>query len=235
MGKRIMLVEDDDVIRENFSDILADEGFEVNAFGNQHDAIAYCSMILPDVVLLDIRLNDEREGGFQLCMELRRQFPRLPIIFFTSCNNEVDKISGLRLGADDYLTKDIGIDYLIVRIEALLRRIETLTNKRSKSDRDSPKDVVRGFLVIDQARLIAYWKGQPVDLTLTQFWIIQELARDSGQVKNYTQLMKTANICVEPNTITAHIKTIRDRFKSIDNEFNCIKTERGIGYRWVDV
>jgi two-component system, OmpR family, response regulator len=97
MGKRIVLVEDDDVIRENFSDILADEGFEVNAFGNQYDATAHCSMILPDVVLLDIRLNDEREGGFQLCMELRRQFPRLPIIFFTSCNNEVDKISGLRL------------------------------------------------------------------------------------------------------------------------------------------
>lgn len=97
--------------------------------------------------------------------------------------------------------------------------------------------MVRGSLLIDQSKLVAFWKGQPVDLSLTQLWMIKELASNSEQVeqvKSYSKLMRAANFVVEPNTITAHIKTIRDRFKAIDNDFNCIKTERGLGYRWVE-
>jgi two-component system OmpR family response regulator len=234
MRKRVMLVEDDVVIRDNYADILTEEGFEVSVFGNRCDAMAHFNEVSPDIALLDIGLDEEREGGFQLCGDLRHLSPKLPIIFLTSRSEEFDRISGLRLGADDYLTKDISIDYLTVRIEALLRRIETLTKNSHPSAADSVENVVRGSLLIDQSELVAFWKGQPVDLTLTQLWIIKELASDSGQVKSYSKLMRAANLVVEPNTITAHIKTIRDRFKAIDNNFNCIKTERGLGYRWVE-
>ena len=235
MLKKIVLVEDDDVIRENYAELLTDEGFEVKAFSNKKDAMACFRQGLPDIAILDISLDEEREGGFQLCMYLRQMSQILPILFLTSHGSEIDKISGFRLGADDYLTKDISIEYLIVRIEALLRRYETIKNldlaphptKISKNNQEE--------IHIDQERLLVYWKNQPLDLTLTQFWIVQELLTEPRQVRTYRQLMSAAKIYVEPNTITAHIKTIRSRFKAIDENFNCIRTERGAGYRWLDV
>jgi two-component system, OmpR family, response regulator len=234
MRKRIMLVEDDVVIRDNYSDILVEVGFDVDACGDRCEAMAHFSEVLPNLALLDIGLDGERDGGFQLCSDLRQLSPSLPIIFLTSRSDDFDRISGLRLGADDYLTKDISIDYLVVRIEALVRRIEALTKNGHPSNENPVQNMVRGSLQIDQKKLLAVWNNYPVDLTLTQLWIIKELASDPGQVKSYSHLMRAANIVVEPNTITAHIKTIRDRFKSIDDNFNCIKTERGLGYRWVD-
>lgn len=234
MGKRVMLVEDDVVIRDNYADILAEEGFEVHVFGNRRDAMAHFVKIPPDLALLDIGLEEEREGGFQLCADLRHLSPKLPIMFLTAHHEDFDRISALRLGADDYLTKDISLDYLVVRIEALLRRIDTLA-ANSYPPASEVEDLVRGSLQIDQSQLIAFWKGHPMDLTLTQLSIIKELACQPGQVKSYSKLMRAANLVVEPNTITAHIKTIRDRFRSVDNDFSCIKTERGTGYRWVEL
>lgn len=233
MRKRVMLVDDDVVIRDNYADILVAEGFEVHLFGNRRDAIAHFINASSDLALLDIGLEEEREGGFQLCAELRNLSPKLPIMFLTSHCEEFDRISALRLGADDYLTKDTSIDYLVVRIEALLRRIDTLTHHSHPSEPETPP-LVRGSLQIDRNKLIVFWKGRLVDLTLTQFWIIKELACHPGQVKSYSKLMRAANLVVEPNTINAHMKAIRDRFKAIDSDFNCIKTERGAGYRWVE-
>lgn len=234
--KRLALVEDDDVIRENYQEILTDEGFQVQAYASRREALTALKLDLPDLVLLDISLNEEREGGFRLCSELREMSPQLPIIFLTSHSNEVDRISGMRLGADDYLTKDITIDYLLVRIEALFRRIETLkTASDAVNQQSEPSNLwCQENLEIDADRLMAKWKGSMLDLTLTQFWILQEMATNPGIVKSYTVLMKAANVYVENNTITAHVKTIRDRFKSIDPDFNCIRTERGIGYRWLN-
>ncbi len=234
MLRKIALVEDDDVIRENYTELLSDEGFDVQAYSGQHDAMLGFKRELPDIAILDISLEADREGGFQLCMLLRQMSPVLPILFLTSHGSEIDKISGFRLGADDYLTKDISMEYLIVRIEALLRRYRTLTCLNSA--RETKKSYsVQGSLHIDQDRLLIFWKDQAVDLTLTQFWIVQELLTEPHQVKTYSQLMTAANIFVEPNTVTAHIKTIRSRFKAIDENFNCIKTERGAGYRWIDL
>ncbi len=236
--KEIVLVEDDDVIRENYTELLSDEGYQVNAYRNREDAMVYFNQGLPDIAILDIGLDQEREGGFQLCMYLRQKSPVLPILFLTSHGSEIDKISGFRLGADDYLTKDISIEYLIVRIEALLRRYQTLKNQNlattlSKDDKFNPVNQTK--LHIDSERLLVFWNKQAVELTLTQFWIVQELLTEPRQVKTYKQLMDAAKIYVEPNTITAHIKTIRSRFKTVDESFNCIKTERGNGYRWLDV
>lgn len=233
MQKHMLFVEDDAVIRDNYTELLSDEGFKVAAFADRHSAMQYAEESLPDLALLDISLHGERDAGYQMCSDLRRLSPRLPIIFLSSHDSELDKISGIRLGADDYLTKDISVDYLVIRIEALLRRFEALTANDPQHDAiDSQQK--RGCLLIDEAAQAIFWQQEKVELTLTQFWIAKTLAANPGQVRSTSQLMRAASIVVEPNTISAHIKTIRERFRTIDPDFNGIKTERGCGYRWVD-
>ncbi|WP_428354780.1 response regulator transcription factor [Methyloprofundus sp.] len=168
MLKEIVLVEDDDVIRENYSELLSDEGFNVKAYRNHEEAMAYFSQQLPDIAILDISLEEEREGGFQLCMYLRQLSPELPILFLTSHGSEVDKISGFRLGADDYLTKDISIEYLIVRIEALLRRYETLGKRNQQQVTVSDNQNSQKSIQIDEDRLLIFWQNQAIDLTLRE-------------------------------------------------------------------
>lgn len=228
MAKKIALVEDDPVIRQNYLELLAEEGFEVEGLADRRGALARFREVLPDLVLLDIGL-EEPDAGFQLCMELRRLSPVVPIIFLTAHDSETDKISGLRLGADDYITKDITIDYLLVRIEALFRRIEARAAGHAGN-----RLLVRGELTLDPDRLSLSWRRQPVELTLTQWWMVHELVREPGQAKSHAKLMRAANIVVEPNTITAHVRAIRSRFRSVDPGFDCIRTEYGHGYRWVE-
>ena len=235
MCTQIALVEDNDVIRENYSEIFIDEGYDVVAFSNQHDAINHFKTQLPDIAILDIGLNEERDAGYQLCSALRHLSQTVPIIFLTSRNEEYDRISGLRVGADDYITKDIGINYLIVRIEALFNRIQALTSTDSSENKSSGNPQVCGSWDFDCSRMVVFWKSELVDLTLTQYRILYEVASNTGEIKDYSKLMRAAKICVEPNTISAHIKTIRANIRSVDEDFNCIKTERGEGYRWVEI
>lgn len=232
---KIALVEDDEIIRNNYSEILTDEGFEVVVFSNRQEAMNAFKSALPDIAILDVGLQEERDGGFKLCSDLRRLAPKLPIIFLTSRDEEIDRISGLRLGADDYITKDSSINFLMVRIEALFHRIEVLTQSDAPPEQKIEQHHLDfGSLKLDKTLLKASWKHKPLDLSLTQFWILCELVTNPGEVKTSEKLMRAAHICVEPNTITAHIKTIRARFRDIDDEFDCIKTERSSGYRWLD-
>ncbi len=237
MNRQVALVEDDDVIRENYAEILADEGFNVVPLRDRDEALKHFQRELPDVAILDIGLNGDRDGGFRLCADLRRLSVTMPIIFLTSRDEEIDRISGIRVGADDYITKDIGINYLMVRIDALLHRIQSLTQfKKSDSEaEDADPTLICGSLEIDLVRLLAFWKSKPVDLSLIQLWIVKELASNVGEIKNYNKLMRAAHTCVEPNTISAHIKTIRDQFRSLEADWDCIKTERSAGYRWIEV
>lgn len=230
MQRRIAYVEDDTVILTNYTEILRDEGFEVVGYSDKDDAIAAFREELPDLALLDVSLHGERDAGFHVCSELRRLSGDLPIIFLTSHDGEIDKISGLRLGADDYITKDASIEYIIVRIEALFRRLEAV---RGAAIHASPPEVVLGELRIDEQFSRIYWKDVNPGLSLTHFWIVKDLCDNPGQVRSHRELMKACNIVVEANTITAHIIAIRKAFNAIDPEFSCIRTERGRGYRWV--
>ncbi|NOS72935.1 MAG: response regulator [Methyloglobulus sp.] len=234
MSIKIALVEDDEIIRNNYSEILADEGFEVVVFSNRQEAMNYFQTALPDIAILDVGLQEERDGGFKLCSDLRRLAPKLPIIFLTSRDDEIDRISGLRLGADDYITKDASINFIMVRIEALFHRIEVITQSQTPELKIEQNHSEFGLLRLDKKLLKAAWKNTPLDLSLTQFWILCELVTNPGEVKTCDKLMHAAHICVEPNTITAHIKMIRSRFRDIDSDFDCIKTERSAGYRWLD-
>ncbi|GAB5451643.1 MAG: proteobacterial dedicated sortase system response regulator [Halioglobus sp.] len=233
MQRKLAYVEDDDVIRRNYSEMLRDEGFDVTAYSNKEDAIDAFRRGLPDLALLDVSLHGERDAGYQVCTELRTLSNELPIIFLTSHDGEIDKVSGLRLGADDYITKDASIDYIIIRIEALFRRIDAVRGT-TRTPGTVPAASTQSSLEIDEVYSSASWKGTKVELPLTHFWILSALHSAPGQVKSHRELMQASNIVVEPNTITAHVKAIRDAFTAVDPEFQSIKTERGRGYRWVE-
>jgi len=225
----IALVEDEINIAENYRDALQRIGYRVSIFHNRQDALAAFTTALPDMAIIDVGLQDEYEGGFDLCRTLRQLSDTLPIIFLTARSSELDEISALRLGADDYLTKDVSIHQVLARVAALFRRIQALKKPPSADE----QILTRGSLRINVERIETYWQEQPVILTLTEFWIVHTLAKYPGQVKNRDQLMDAAHVVLDNNTITTHIKRIRKKFNLIDANFNAIKTAYGMGYRWV--
>lgn len=227
MPQRIAIVEDDPVIRANYADVLKKHGYAVDAYADRREALAACRSRLPDLVLLDIGLGDEVDGGFTLCRELRMLSGALPIIFLTARDSDFDTVSGLRMGADDYVTKDVSLPHLLARVSALFRRTELVRDPVQGED-----IVQRGPLTLDLNRFTVSWRGQNVDLTLTEFWMVHALAKFPGHVKNRDQLMSDAHIVVDDSTITSHIKRVRRKFSAVDPQFDCIDTVYGMGYRW---
>jgi two-component system, OmpR family, response regulator len=228
LSKRIAIVEDEAAIRENYAAAFRREGYSVDLYDARRPAMEAFDARLPDLVVIDVNLRDEVEGGFELCRDLRSKAAELPIIFLTARDSEFDAVSGLRLGADDYLTKDISIPHLMARVAALFRRLEAMQKPQEKSSR-----INRGDLELDVDRMTVRWKDQPVGLTLTEFWIVHSLARYPGHVRNRQQLMDAARAVLDDNTITSHVKRIRRKFMAIDPGFDAVETVYGMGYRWL--
>lgn len=224
--KRIAIVEDELAIRENYAAAFRREGYAVDCWGDRRSALEAFRARLPDLVIIDVNLADEVEGGFELCRELRSLSATVPILFLTARDSELDAISGLRLGADDYLTKDISLPHLLARVAALFRRLRAIGE-----DTDASL-VRRGDLEIDVERMSVRWRGETVALTLTEFWLVHALARYPGHVRNRQQLMDAANVVLDDNTITSHVKRIRRKFQALDPGFRAIDTVYGVGYRW---
>lgn len=227
MAKHIAIVEDEPVIAENYRDAFQQQGYRVSVYADRTSALSAFEATLPDLAVIDVGLGDDIEGGFELCRELRSRSKTLPIVFLTARESEFDKVSGLRLGADDYLTKDISLPHMLARIIALFRRIDALSLPEAIEEL-----IERGKLSLNKARMTVLWDNQPLDVTVTEFWIIRDLARYPGQVKTRQQLMDAASVVLDDNTITSHIKRIRKKFQQLDPEFDAIKTAYGMGYRW---
>ena len=139
----------------------------------------------------------------------------------------MDTVSGLRIGADDYLTKDISLPHLLARIAALFRRLDVMGQPSS-----AETVLSQGDLSMDTQRMVALWKDKNVDLTVTEFWMVHALAKRVGHVKNRQQLMQESQMVVDDSTITSHVKRIRKKFTQLDANFDCIDTVYGMGYRW---
>ena len=185
---------------------------------------------LPDLVILDIILGEEVDAGFQLCRELLSKSPSLPVIFLTERINEIDKISGLRLGAWDYLPKPISLDYLAERISSLLR-INEVRLENAEQESSSARRI--GRLTLDEEALLASWRGHRIDLSGTEFRMLAKLVRAPGHAVSYATLMNaTMQSLVTNNTINTHMRNIRKKFERVDADFACIKSEYGFGYRW---
>ena len=225
--KLVAVVEDDAAIRDNYLAGLRRQGYRVAGYSTRKDALAAFENRLPDLVIIDVNLGAEVEGGFELCRQLRARSAQLPIIFLTARESELDAVSGLRLGADDYLTKRVSLEHLLARVAALFRRVEALSSSEAESDR-----LEQGSLVLDRDRMTAQWRGAAVPLTLTEFWVVYALALHPGHVKNREQLMAAANAVLDDGTVTSQVKRIRAKFLAVDPAFDAIQTVYGMGYRW---
>src|SRR5687767_13871777 len=227
MSRRIAIIEDEPAIRANYAEALRKHGFEVAAYAGRAEALAAMRTRLPDLALIDIALGADVDGGFALCRELRALSAALPIIFLTARDSDFDIVAGLRLGADDYLTKDVSLPHLLARIAALFRRAELAGRPEEQAER-----LERGALLLDLKRFSVSWRGVGVALTLTEFWMVHALAKFPEHVKSRDQLMRDANLVVDDGTITSHIKRIRRKFLDVDPAFDAIDTVYGMGYRW---
>jgi two-component system OmpR family response regulator len=232
MARHIAVVEDEIALAHNYRDAFTRQGFNVSLYHTRLDALAAFQKNLPDLAIIDVGLGDDIEGGFDLCRDLRAKAPTLPIIFLTARDSEFDVVSGLRLGADDYLTKDISQAHLLARIVALFRRMDALRNPLQVTPQEDVLE--RKQLMLNMDRMNACWNGKAVDLTITELWIVYALAKHPGHVKNRQQLMDAANVVLDDNTITSHIKRIRKKFLCVDESFDAVQTAYGMGYRWDD-
>jgi len=227
MGRSIAIVEDEPAIRANYADALRRQGYEVAAYANRREAMAGMQTRLPDLAIIDIGLEDEIDGGFTLCRDLRAKSEKLAIIFLTARDSDFDTVAGLRMGADDYLTKDVSLPHLLARISALFRRMDAVATHA-----DADEILTRSKLTLDLKRMAATWDGHAVPLTLTEFWMVHALAKFPGHLKDRDHLMSEAKLTVDDATITSHIKRIRKKFAVLDSEFDGIETLYGMGYRW---
>jgi len=230
MTTTIALVDDDKNILASLSAALVDEGYNVDTYGDGTEALDGLGRKRADLAILDIKMP--RMDGMELLTELRRK-DKLPVIFLTSKDDEVDEIMGLRMGADDYIKKPFSQRLLLERIRAVLRRHE------AKGQNEESDDIMRrGDLVLDPARHLCSWKGEEINLTVTEFLIVEALARRPGHVKNRDQLIDAAygeHIYVDDRTIDSHIKRLRRKFKAVDDAFAGIDTLYGVGYRYTVV
>ena len=225
--KVVAVVEDEAAIRENYAAALRRQGYRVATYGDRAQALTACASPRPGPRLTDKHRGAEIEGGFELCRALRARSGTLPIIFLTARESDLDVVSGLRLGADDYLTKRVSLDHLLARVAALFRRIDALKTDDAAGDR-----IEQGALVLDRDRMTAHWGGKPVALTVTEFWVVHALALHPGHVRDRDQLMAAANTVLDDSTVTSQIKRIRAKFVAVDASFAAIETVYGMGYRW---
>lgn len=185
-----------------------------------------------DLVVLDVKMP--RMDGMEVLQTLRER-SNVPVIFLTSKDDEIDQVLGLRMGADDYITKPFSQRLLIERIRAILRRNELRAAVNVNPDNDSI--IHQGNLRLDEDRHLCQWKGAEVSLTVTEFLLVKALAKRPGHVKSRDALMDTAygdSIYVDDRTIDSHVKRIRKKFKAVDPEFDNIDTVYGVGYKYKD-
>ncbi len=228
MAETIALVDDDRHILTSVAMALEAEGWRVRSYAGGEEALKGLRAQPVDLAILDIKMP--RMNGLELLMQLRRESD-VPVIFLTSKDDEIDEVLGLKMGADDYITKPFSVRLLIERVRAVLRR----RRPAEPGAEGDAKPVVRGDLALDSSRHLCTWKGRPVTLTVTEFLLIQSLALRPGHVRSRDQLMDAAygeNIYVDDRTIDSHIKRVRKKFKAIDGDFTHIETLYGIGYRY---
>ena len=229
MVQTIALVDDDRNILTSVTMALEAEGYQVSSYVDGDEALSGLSETPVDLAVLDIKMP--RMDGMELLGKLRES-SRMPVIFLTSKDDEIDEVLGLRMGADDYITKPFSQRLLIERIRVILRRAEA---EQMTADEESDSIVRRGDLVLDPIRHMCKWGENEVTLTVTEFLILEALAQRPGHVKSRDQLMDAAygeNIYVDDRTIDSHIKRLRKKFRDTDDSFTQIETLYGIGYRY---
>ena len=228
MPQRIALVDDDQNILTSVSLLLESEGFEVDKYTDGEQALIGLRRRPAELAVLDIKMP--RMDGMELLKKIREIGP-MPVIFLTSKDDELDELLGLKMGADDYITKPFSQRLLLERVRAVLRRGDPAESGNGESA------ITLGDLTMDPDRHSCTWKGKDVKLTVTEFLILSALARRPGVVKNRDQLLDAAYgeaAYLDDRTIDSHIKRLRRKFRDTDNSFDAIETLYGVGYKYID-
>jgi two-component system response regulator ChvI len=233
---KIALVDDDRNILTSVSMTLEAEGYHVATYTDGASGLEGLTNDRPDLAILDIKMP--RMDGMELLRRLRQKSD-VPVIFLTSKDEEIDELFGLKMGADDFITKPFSQRLLVERVKAVLRRAaapkENSSTTANGEDGATKSSIERGALVMDQERHTCTWKGEPVTLTVTEFLILHSLAQRPGVVKSRDALMDSAydeQVYVDDRTIDSHIKRLRKKFKAVDDDFEMIETLYGVGYRF---
>ncbi|MCP4430662.1 MAG: two-component system response regulator CreB [Gammaproteobacteria bacterium] len=221
----IILIEDEPAIADTVTYALESEGFTVEWRNTAHEGLELIQSSGANLVILDIGLPDM--NGFDVFRKLRA-LSSVPVIFLTARNVEIDRVSGLEMGADDYVVKPFSPRELTARVRAVLRR--SLQTGSVSVDSCGPE--VGPFLIDTRAWTVTY-HGKNLDLTRHEFGILALLLKHPGQVFSREQLL--SHVWDEPEhrldrTVDAHVKNIRFKLRKIDNQSDSIKTKRGVGY-----
>ncbi|MEL6750604.1 MAG: response regulator transcription factor [Pseudomonadota bacterium] len=231
----IALVDDDRNILTSVSIALEAEGYKVETYTDGASALEGLTAKKPDMAIFDIKMP--RMDGMELLRRLRQKSD-LPVIFLTSKDDEIDELFGLKMGADDFITKPFSQRLLVERVKAVLRRASARAEGGARDgdgESDASNVLERGHLAMDQERHTSTWKGKNVTLTVTEFLILFALAQRPGVVKSRDSLMDAAyddQVYVDDRTIDSHIKRLRKKFKATDDSFDMIETLYGVGYRF---
>jgi two-component system response regulator ChvI len=231
MKNNIFLIDDDKNILTSVSMLLESEGYKVKTFSDGESGLKAILENHPDIAVVDIKMP--RLDGIELLKKLRKTSD-MPIIFLTSKDTEIDELLGLKIGADDYITKPFSQRILIERIRILIKRDELKNIKKNKID---DKNSLRtGNIFLDTEKYMCKWKNKTVNLTVTEFLLIKSLVKNTGVVKSRDQLILSAfgedKENIDDRAIDHHFKRIRKKFKNADNNFNSIVTIYGGGYKF---
>lgn len=232
MKNNVFLIDDDKNILTSISMLLENEGYKVSTFSDGESGLKAILENSPDIAVVDIKMP--RLDGIELLKKLRRT-SNMPVIFLTSKDTEIDELLGLKIGADDYITKPFSQNILMERIRILIKRTE-LKNIKKKDNIDDKNSIKEGNIFLDTEKYMCKWKNKTVNLTVTEFLLIKSLVKNAGAVKSRDQLIVSAfgedKENIDDRSIDHHFKRIRKKFKSADNDFNSIVTIYGGGYKF---
>ena len=232
MKNNVFLIDDDKNILASISMLLENEGYKVSTFSDGESGLKAILENSPDIAVVDIKMP--RLDGIELLKKLRRT-SNMPVIFLTSKDTEIDELLGLKVGADDYITKPFSQNILMERIRILIKRTE-LKNIKKKDNIDDKNSIKEGNIFLDTEKYMCKWKNKTVNLTVTEFLLIKSLVENVGAVKSRDQLIVSAfgedKENIDDRSIDHHFKRIRKKFKSADNDFNSIVTIYGGGYKF---
>ncbi len=223
MPPLIWLVEDEVSIAETLIYTLQQEGFAVSAFERGLPVLEAIGDQVPDLIILDIGLPDI--SGFELCRQLQASHPTLPLLFLTARNDEVDKLLGLEMGADDYIAKPFSPREVCARVRAVLRRLQ--------KSFEPPALQRIGLFELNETGAHIRWCGQTLQLTRYEYLLLKTLLKSPGQVFSRQQLMDRVWVDAQESfdrTVDTHIKTLRAKLRLVNAELSPVNTHRGLGY-----
>lgn len=223
-GKRVLIIEDEPKLAAVLRDYLIADGASVDVVDHGDDALPALRMSVPDLVLLDLMLPGT--DGLTICRELRL-FSTVPVIMVTARVEEIDRLLGLELGADDYICKPFSPREVLARARALLRR--------SRDWRSAAANSANTGLDLDEDRFEARWRGRKLDLTPVEFRLLKALVHRPGHVMSRAQLLEQLYMdhrVVSDRTVDSHIKNVRRKFEDVETGSDPIRSIYGVGYKY---